>query len=344
MTKGTLLALAASLPLAAVELPPAIPVGPVTYDSISYSSAPAPAAESGTLPAHASENWDAAPQAAPMPDENGGALRNPVAPAPLRGGSPSTTVTLNAYTSNYEVRGMGVINALSDHGFSSLRASHTFANHNLFYRGIQHRLSGEYGVIWDASCPLGDTPLFHLNYAMGKEIFPNLLVELGYSLKRGGLEGYMARWHDGAAHRLAQDFNLSLTFNDHQKGFFGSAIWGWSFQGLTGSYFDIEVGYRLTDVVSFGNFGSDAELSAGIAPSLGYWGGGVEGIDAYRIRLGILPFSHSGGFGRDAHLQLKPWVQCSWSGSNSSKIDRRTGYGPIDHFQFTIGVDVGWKF
>ncbi len=341
MTKGTLLALATSLPLAAVELPPAIPVGPVTYDNISYQpSSPAPEGTDIGGGTFAPENTSTGslPAAEAPPPAAAPTL------SPLGGGTPSTTLTLNAYTSNYQVRGMGVVNALSDHGFSSLRASHTFANRNLFYRGIQHRLSGECGVIWDASCPLGDTPLFHLNYALGKEIFPNLLVELGYSLKRGGLEGYMARAHDGAPHRVAQDINLSLTFNDHQKGFFGSAVWGLGFQGLTGSYFDIEAGYRLTDVISFARIGSDVELSVGMSPSLGYWGGGVEGVDAYRIRMSLLPFSHSGSFGRDARLRLKPWVQCSWSGSNASKIDRRTGYGPVDHFQFTVGVDAGWKF
>ncbi len=322
MKKLLLITLASALPLAATEMPPMIESGPVYYDDVTYqAAAPAPA-----TPAYS------------MPDTYAPAPMQPAAGHNTRG-----EIVLNAYSTNYQVRGMGVTNFLSDYGYSSLYASYTLPNRNLFNRGIHQRLSGTYGQIWGAAEELGDTPLATLSYSIGKELLPNLVFEAGYSIHRGGLEGFMAR-ETGCSHRITQDISFTLSFNDHQRGFFGHATWGIGFQGLTGSFFDVEAGYRFTDIISRGNFGSDLELSAGIAPSFGYWGGGVEGIDAYRLRAALRPFAHSGQFGRDARLQLTPWMQCSWTGHNASKIDRRVNCGPADHFQITFGLDVGMKF
>ncbi len=323
--KQPLFALVAALPLAATELPPTVDSGPVYYDDIIYQDTSS-ATATAQAPAYAAPTYYA-----PAPLQ-------PVASQGNRG-----EIVLNAYSTNYQVRGMGVTNDLSNYGYSSLSASYTLPNRNLFNRGIHQRFSGTWGAIWGADQELGDTPLINLNYALGKEVLPNLIIEAGYSLHRGGLEGYMAR-ETGCSHRITQDINFSIRFNDQQRGFFGHAVWGIGFQGLTGSYLDLEAGYRLTDIASRGNYGSDLELSVGIAPSFGYWGGGVEGIDAYRLRAAFRPFSHSGSFGRDARLQLTPWMQCSWTGHNASKIGRRVHCGPADHFQLTFGLDLGYKF
>ncbi len=336
MKKYTLLALATALPVVATELPPMVATGPVYYDDVTYQTAtPEPDASYST--GYAPEPTTSAP-AYIAPDTYSPAPLQPAASSSFNG-----EIVLNAYTSNYQVRGMGVTNYLSDYGYSSLYASYTLPNRNLFNRGIHQRFSGTYGHIWGAADELGDTPVAQLNYALGKELLPNLVFEAGYSIRRGGLEGFMAR-ETGCSHRIAQDINFTLSFNDQQRGFFGHATWGIGFQGLTGSYLDICAGYRITDVVSHGNIGSDLELSAGLAPSFGYWGGGVEGIDAYRLRAALRPYSHNGTFGRDARLQLTPWVQCSWTGHNASKIDRRVQCGPADHYQLTFGVDLGLKF
>ncbi len=331
----TLTALMMVFPAIASELPPTIPVGPVSYDDVSYQPAAAPMpGETATTEYIAGEG--------DIPAYDGGAPA--AAPLPAASSTPSTIINLNLYTSNYQVRGMGVTNHLSDHGFSSVSGTHTFANRNLFNRGIHHRVGGTFGFIWDGASPLGETPLFQVDYAIGKEIFPNLKFDLGYSFKRGGLEGAAARYYNGCAHRVAQDLNLTLDFNDYQKGFFGHATWGLGFQGLTGSYFDIEAGYRFTNIFLLNNFAADLELSAGVASSLGYWGAGVEGIDAYRIKAALVPYALNGAFGRDSKLYFKPWVQWSCSGSNARKIDRISEGGPIDHSQITIGIDMGWKF
>ncbi len=328
--KQSLLALTIALPLAATELPPMVESGPVYYDDVTYQPpAPAPQAPTYATPGYSAPTTPAYYSATPLQTVSSHGNRG--------------EIVLNAYSTNYQVRGMGVTNFLSDHGYSSLYGSYTLPNRNLFNRGIYQRVSGVWGAIWGASEELGDTPQINANYALGKEVLPNLMVEVGYSLRRGGLEGFMAR-ATGCSHRIAQDVNLAIRFNDNQRGFFGHAIWGVGFQGLTGSYFDAEIGYRVTDVASSGDLGSDLELSAGIAPSFGYWGGGVEGIDAYRLRAALRPFSHSGNFGRDARLQLTPWVQLSWAGHNAGKIDRRVKCDPIDDFQITFGLDVGYKF
>lgn len=329
MMKNFFCALAIGATAVAVEMPPSIPDGQITYDEVSYqpgaSELPAEFI-SGAAPA---VSYDT-PVVAPI--------------TPAASSTPHTVINLMAYESNYQVRGMGVVDKLSKHGASSLSLSHTFANRNLFRKGIQHRVHGLAGVIWDASCPLGDIMQYELGYSIGKELFPNFLAEVGYNFRRGGLEGYMAKAYDRTSHRSTQDITLSLSYNDYQKGFFGHAACGGSFYGLTGVWFDAELGYRLADVIRSARIGWDAELSVGIAPSVSYWGSGVDGVDAYRVRFALIPYSHGGAFGRDAHTQIKPWVQCAWTGNNSRKLHRHVGYAMADHFQITFGIDIGWKF
>lgn len=312
----------------AVETPPAVPDGRITYDEVSYQNG------GSELP----------PEFMDSSSTSGGydALSAPVAAAPTS--SPNTVIDLLLYSSNYQVRGMGVTDDLSRYGTSRLHASHTFANKNMFHKGIQQRVHGTAGVIWDASCPLGDVMQFEAGYAIGKEVVPNLLLEVGYNFKRGGLEGLVAKNFDQCSHRSTQEVAVSARFNDYQKGFFGHAILGASFYGLTGYYVDAEVGYRFTNVLNKPNFGADLEVSGGIAPSFSYWGSGVDGIDAYRVRVALQPFTHSGKLGRDARLNITPWVQCSWTGNNARKIHRDTGVGIVDHFQLTVGVNAGYKF
>lgn len=325
MMKRTVFALALAVPVLGTELPPPIPTGPIEYSDVNYDPGYG-AYDTYETPG----NYAPAPAPAPV-----------AAPSSARRGY----VKVNAYSSNYQVRGMGVKNYLSDKGSSSLSAAYTLPVSRFSPYGIQHRISGDFGLIWDASCPLGNTPVVRLGYSVGKEIFPNLIAEVGYNFRHGGLEGFMARHFDGASHRATQEICASIAFNDYQEGLFGKLETGIGFYGLTGAYFDIEVGYRFTDVMLRGNAGVDMEVSAGVAPSVGYWGSDAEGIDAYRIKVALAPYSQSGTYGRDARAYVKPWVQCSWTGSNAAKIDRAAhGASPMDHFQITLGVDCGFNF
>lgn len=321
MSKHIPLFLGLGIPLLATEMPPVIPAGPVTYDDVTYAGTPTqPPAAASSQPTYAEPYTPSAGDAKPF------------------------EMGINLYTSNYQVRGMGVTDELSSYGWSSVSGTYTLPNRNLFNRGIYTRFGGDFGVIWGAGDALGDTPKFDADAAVGKEVFPNLMLEGGYALHRGGLEGYMAKYYGSAPHRVSQDVNFRLAFDDQQRGFFGHAIWGYGFQGLTGHFFDIEAGYRFTGVLRTPHADADLEISAGVAPSLGYWGAGVEGIDAYRLRAAFVPNTHNGKLGRDAAWLLKPWIQLSWSGSNAKKIDRATGCGPIDHFQITVGVEGGFRF
>ncbi|MBR5893955.1 MAG: hypothetical protein IKZ13_00250 [Akkermansia sp.] len=323
MLKRTFLAITATLPALATELPPYIPAGDVTYDAVSYQTPDASYAPYAPAPA---ATYTMAPVTPGVNSGNNG------------------YIYLNAYTSNYNVRGMGLNNRMSDYGYSSISGSYILPNRNIFRSGIYQRISGAYGIIWGAGDALGETQLANANYAIGKEIFPNLTIEAGYSLRYGGFEGYMAKYHDDSPHSLSQDLNLTLKYNDRQKGFFGSTTWGWAFKGLNGIYGDVELGYRFTNALNGPRGGADLELSAGVAPSFSYWSNSADGIDAYRVRAALPLFNHNGTMGRDGKLQVIPWVQASWSGSNSAKIDRDTGYGPIDHFILTFGLDLGWHF
>lgn len=323
MMKKSMLALSACLPVVGNDMPPAIPDTPVEYTEISY--------EEG----YAQENAHSAPVAMPA------------APAPVAVSSSERCgfVNLNVFSSDYTVRGMGVRDSLSKMGYSSLSASCTLPNRNLLGRGLQQRISGEYGIIWDSSSELANPHTTRLSYCIGKEIFPNLLAEAGYTLRHGGLEGYVARHSDGAGHHATQELTASLTYNDFQEGFFGKAEMGFAFYGLTGTYFDFEAGYRFTDVMTRGNLGADLELSAGVAPSVGYWGSGVNGVDAWRIKAALLPYSYTGSVGRDSRFFIKPWVQVSWAGDNSTRMEHDFGGADIvDDFLITVGIDCGFNF
>lgn len=329
MNKLPLLLLSLSLPALAVDdLPPLIPTGPVEYSNEpALESAPPLNTDTGN----------------PFLTESEPAASSP-APLTTTGNNGKGYVRLNAFTSHYNVRGMGVEHGLSKWGFSSLDASYTLPNDNLLNWGLQARIAAGADLIWGSPTPLGkDTPL-RFRAAIGKEIFPNLLVEVGYTIRRAGFEGFMATEGRGSANHTTQDLFLCATFDDHGKGFFGHALWGFGFQGLTGSYFDIEGGYRFTDVIAAGNIGSDLEVSVGVAPSLGYWGRNVEGIDDVRVRVALQPFSQTGSFGRDAHLYFTPWVQLAWAGSNRNKIRHITGHKTVSNAQLTFGLEAGWKF
>lgn len=322
MMRRAYLLLAAALPALATELPPAIPDAPIEYSDVSY--------ETGYQDYSAYEQDAYAPASAPITTAS--STRN-------------GWVNLNAFTSDYAVRGMGVRNGLSKIGYSSIDASYTLPNRNLLSMGLHQRISGEYGIVWDKTSDLSSPRLGRISYAVGKELFPNLVAELGYTYRHGGLEGYMAFHHDGVSQHSTHEFNFTLVYNDYQKGFFGKAEAGLGVYGLTGLYFDVEAGYRFTDVLNRSSMGADLELSLGVAPSVGYWGEDVEGVDAWRIKAALLPYSHGGWLGRDGRFYVKPWVQCSWSGSNAAKIDRATGgAGLVDHFLITVGLDCGFHF
>lgn len=323
MKKSLFLLSSLVLPAMGTEMPPMIPDGPVTYEDVTYEDPMA-----GFTDPYAFA--DPAPAAAPI--------------TPSVSSGEKAFIKLNLYQTNYQVRGMGVTDPMASNGYSSISGHYVLPNRNLFNAGVYQKVSGNAGVVWGATAELADTPVLTAGYAIGKEIFPNLTLELGYNLRHGGLEGYMARFANSSPHRLAQDLTVTLAFNDHQKGFFGSMQWGIGFQGLTGHYLDAELGYRFTNVVNTNRWGLDLEVSAGWAGSFSYWANGIKGTDAGRLRVATPVFTHGGGIGRDGRTQITPWAQISASGNNSGKIDRAVGGGPVDHFQFTIGVELGWKF
>ena len=148
MMKHAMLAMAASMPLLATDMPPAIPDGPIEYSEFSYDT------DYPSYNTYPAETYQ------------------PAAPAPVAAASSSRRgyVNLNVFSSNYQVRGRGVCNDFSNYGTSSLSASCILPNRNIFGAGIYQRVSGKYGIIWDASSILGDIPTARVGYSIGKEI------------------------------------------------------------------------------------------------------------------------------------------------------------------------------
>ncbi len=317
----------------AVDGPPAIPSGPVSYESVDYS-----APDSDLYSYHHNEE---------TPAEWLTDTSLPQEPAPISALSSSDKnflMKLNLYTSNYNVRGMGVTNRFSNNGYSSVDMGFTFPNRNFLGLGLYQQINGTAGVIWGKHSELGDTPILRAGYAIGKEIFPNAHWTVGYNLYHGGLQGYLARATDNCSQRIAQDFYTTLKFDDHQRGFYGALTFGWGIQGLTGIYADLTAGYRLTDVINSNKVGVDLELEVGLAYSQDYWANRTEGIDAYRIRANILPYDKNGKFGRESGKSIVPWVMLSFAGNNEEKIDRACHANVIDDCQFTVGVDFNISF
>ena len=152
MKKSFLLTLALSLPALATDMPPAIPDGPVSYDSVSYED-PLAGADYGFA--------DATTPAPAMA----------AAPAPITAASSSDQkayININAFSTNYQVRGMGVTDYMSSNGYSSIDGSFIVGNRNLFNKGVYQRISGEAGVIWGAAS--GSVP-FIKNQAAAKKYF-----------------------------------------------------------------------------------------------------------------------------------------------------------------------------
>ncbi len=309
--------------------PPPIPSGAVSYTSIS------------TPPS--SENLDTIIEAASYEAPTQTPAISPTPISEISSSEYSWDLQVNLYTLHYNVRGMGVTNKFSNHGFSTIATSYTGSNRNLFQSGIMQRFSGEVGRIWGSGDALTDGYMSQWGYSLGKEVFPNAIVELGYNLRYGTLEGFFAKQRGKSPHSLAQDLSLTLQYDDQQEGYFGGAQIGYGFYGLTGWYYDLALGYRKTDVFSTRNWKLDLEFLAGIAGSSGYWTGNADGIDAYRFRVNFIPSAHDGAYGREGQWSFVPWVQVSAAGGNEKNIDRDFG-GVVDGFQFNLGFDINYKF
>ncbi len=327
-----LLSLAAISPSFAQMAPPPIPAGPISYTSVSV---PASNQDLDTIVEAASYETLTLPTT-PIATE-------PTPISEIQSSEYSWDLDINLYTLHYNVRGMGVTNRFSDHGYSTFGASYTSSNRNLFQAGLHQRFHGEIGRIWGSNDTLADGYMSQWGYSIGKEVFPNAMLELGYNLRYGTLEGFFAKQRGKSAHSVAQDLCLTLSYDDKQKGFFGGVQLGYGFSGLTGWYYDLAAGYRQTEVFSLQNWGLDLEYLVGIAGSSGYWTGNADGIDAYRARVSFLPYAHDGLFGRDSNWSVTPWVEMTTSGDNDKTIDRDFG-GVVDDFQINFGFDINYKF
>ncbi len=271
----------------------------------------------------------------------------PAAPALTEATSNTLGVVINAnvYTSSYNVRGMSVNDHMSAYGFSSIGASYALPEFELFGMDIQHEVSADLGVIWGAGDSLSTEPLSTFRYMWTKEVYPNLQMGGGYQLRYGGLEGYMAKHYNNRAHQMTQDVVGFARYDTGKEGVFGEALVGVGFQGLLGVYGDLSGGYRFTGVCSVKNVGFDVELEAGLALSYNYWVGKARGVDAFRLRATLAPYSLNGTFGRDANFTIAPWVQAAWSGDTADDIKTYTyGHDIVDDFKVTVGIECSYKF
>ncbi len=306
-------------------LPPPIPSGPIEYTN--EASLPSPLAAEDTV-------IESGMNVAPV-------IGAPILEAPSSS-EKAWDIALNLYTSNYNVRGMGVTNQMSDWGFSSLSGRYIHSNRNMFNVGVYQQFDAQLGTIWGAGDALGGE-FSQFAYTLGKEIFPNAKLSVGYALRHGGLEGFLAEERGKTHHNLTQDLTISLTYNDYQQGFFGAALASYSFYGLTGWYYDVSVGYRFTDVIAKANLGLDIEVIAGLALSDNYWTRGTTGLDAARLRVNFIPYSLRGSFGREEVFHIIPWIEATVTGDSDRSIRRDFG-AVIDQKQINVGIELRWKF
>lgn len=169
-----------------------------------------------------------------------------------------------------------------------------------------------------------------------------LKVTGGYNLTHGGLEGAFAKHMESKAHSVTQE----LFVNAQQalgKHFYAGMTINYSFQGMTGWWYQPYVGYK-TAICPY----SDLDITAGWTATSSYFNASkyedvslnANGSQAWFIKAAI-----------DAkvakNLSIVPFVSFNWLGNGSLKANRgheEASDMPYKNFGVVAGAQVVYKF
>lgn len=165
-----------------------------------------------------------------------------------------------------------------------------------------------------------------------------LKVTGGYNLTHGGLEGFVAKHASDKAHSVTQEFFVNAEQIIWKKFYAGVTV-NYSFQGVTGWWYQPYVGYRTAICPC-----SDLDVTAGWTATSSYFNsdylpGNANGSQAWFIKAAV-----------DAKLSDKlsvvPFVSFNWLGSGAMKADKGMPDGGKTYKNFGVvaGASLVYKF
>lgn len=165
-----------------------------------------------------------------------------------------------------------------------------------------------------------------------------LKVTGGYNLTHGGLEGFVAKHASDKAHSVTQEFFVNAEQVIWKKFYAGVTV-NYSFQGVTGWWYQPYVGYRTALCPC-----SDLDVTAGWTATSSYFNsdympGNANGSQAWFIKAAV-----------DAKLSDKlsvvPFVSFNWLGSGAMKADKGVpeGWKTYKNFGVVAGASLVYKF
>lgn len=168
-----------------------------------------------------------------------------------------------------------------------------------------------------------------------------LKVSGGYNLTHGGLEGVFAKFMEDKAHSVTQE----LFVNAEQaigKHFYAGLTINYSFQGMTGWWYQPYVGYKAALCPC-----SDIDITAGWTATSSYFSANkysdlgvisnANGSQAWFVKAAI-----------DAkvmkNVSIVPFVSFNWAGNGALKANRGHDMKPYKNFGVVAGAQVVYKF
>ncbi len=198
-----------------------------------------------------------------------------------------------------------------------------------------------YTVITSGHHFMGGDLSFHneTNFNLGwqtKGLAEGLTLTAGWELTHGGLDGFYAK-HSHHPHSVTQDFYVDANY-DINKNFFVGGTVAYSFQGLTGWWFEPYVGYK-TELCSC----ADLVVTAGTSITGGImdaWLPNANGAQAWWIKAEA-PFKVG-----VENLTVSPFISLNWAGCGALKFNKQlpSGFKPYKNFGVVVGVQASYAF
>jgi hypothetical protein len=264
-------------------------------------------------------------------------------PAPAPAAASSLSGSLRAgYATNYTCRGLVASHSLVE-GDSvipvGLDLEYTLNDHNAIVAGVSYTAitSGHHAWGFEEENFQNATSV-NLGWE-NSALADGLTTTLGWNLNQGGLLGYLAKHENEKAHSVTNEFYLNINY-DFDAHWFAGVTTSYSFQGVTGWWYQPYVGYKADLCPNTG-----IRITAGMSATSSYfkdsWGiNNANGAQAWYLQL-ELPIK----LGTDS-LQLVPFVSANWAGCGALKAQKgfEEGDKPFKNFGVVAGANVVFSF
>jgi hypothetical protein len=201
----------------------------------------------------------------------------------------------------------------------------------------QVALEMRYKYLWDKTWV--DRNETNVSLGWLHEVNDNVSWQVGWDLYDGGIPGTVAKESGHSAHGVTQEGMMGIEFKSSDSassGVFAGANLHYSFQGLTGWWGDVVLGFvhKMNEFTSM-------EVSGRWNIASSYWNGGethfaTGGTQSWGVDIRF-PIKISDSF------RITPLVGSYWAGNGAhgrmddgSKVFRR--------YTFIIGCQAGWNF